>query len=302
MLGGLGAAMLWASATLASSRSSRMLGSRVVLAWVMLIGAVIGLPIAALSPLERPISAGAVAIIILSGLCYTGGLLTAYSALRIGKVSIVAPIVATEGAIAAMIAVALGDPLSLAAAITLGIIVVGVVLSSLEPSKKEVAAGDFDITADALDSAVDRPRPRDDPATTRRTIILAIASACIFGVGLVAAGKAAHEVPISWVAVGSRLVGIIAIAVPLILTRRLVMTRAALPLIAIAGVGELFGSISSVWGARENIAIASVMGSQFAAIAAVIAFILFRERIGRLQVIGVVIIVAGVSALAYFQA
>ncbi len=91
-------------------------------------------------------------------------------------------------------------------------------------------------------------------------------------------------------------------ALPLILTRRLVMTRAALPLIAIAGVGELFGSISSVWGARENIAIASVMGSQFAAIAAVIAFILFRERIGRLQVICVVIIVVGVSALAYFQA
>ena len=38
ILGGLGAAALWATATLCSSRSSRMLGSRVVLAWVMLVG------------------------------------------------------------------------------------------------------------------------------------------------------------------------------------------------------------------------------------------------------------------------
>ena len=40
--GGLGAAILWAAATLASSRSSRMIGSRVVLAWIMII--VIGEP------------------------------------------------------------------------------------------------------------------------------------------------------------------------------------------------------------------------------------------------------------------
>ena len=46
ILGGLAAAALWAAATLASSRSSRMLGSRVVLGWVMLVGCVVGLPLA----------------------------------------------------------------------------------------------------------------------------------------------------------------------------------------------------------------------------------------------------------------
>jgi len=41
VIGGLGAAVLWATATLCSSRSSRMLGSRVVLGWIMIVGVVV---------------------------------------------------------------------------------------------------------------------------------------------------------------------------------------------------------------------------------------------------------------------
>ena len=44
--------------------------------------------------------------------------------------------------------------------------------------------------------------------------------------------------------------------------------------------------------------IAAVLGSQFAAIAAVVAYLLFGERLSRTQVLGVVLIVGGVSALA----
>jgi len=56
IIGGLGAATLWAIATLASSRSSRMLGSRVVLAWVMIVGAIAGVPMLLVSgvPTEIP--------------------------------------------------------------------------------------------------------------------------------------------------------------------------------------------------------------------------------------------------------
>jgi drug/metabolite transporter (DMT)-like permease len=302
MLGGLIAAVLWATATLCSSRSSRMIGSRVVLAWVMIVGAVLGLPIALLSPPDHAVDPGMYGLVLLAGACYSIGLQAAYAALRTGKVSLVAPIVATEGAIAAVIAIILGDPLTLAVAITLGGIVVGVVFSALEPGRSDVAAGDFDITADALEAPDDAPAVVDDPKATRRTVLLAILSACVFGVGLVATGRAAQELPVSWISVGTRLVGVVAVALPLILARRLTITRAALPLILIAGAGELFGSMASAWGSRENIAIAAVMGSQFAAIAAVAAFVLFRERLGRLQIVGVVIIAVGVTVLAYLQA
>jgi multidrug transporter EmrE-like cation transporter len=78
----------------------------------------------------------------------------------------------------------------------------------------------------------------------------------------------------------------------------LTLTRQALPLVVIAGVGEIVGSRASAWGSRESIAVTAVLGSQFAAIAAVAAYFLFHERLARIQVVGVVLIVVGVTALA----
>ena len=46
------------------------------------------------------------------------------------------------------------------------------------------------------------------------------------------------------------------------------------------------------------IAVAAVLSSQFAAIAAVAAFFLFRERLQRLQVVGVALIAAGITMLS----
>jgi drug/metabolite transporter (DMT)-like permease len=303
IFGGLGAAVLWAAATLCSSRSSRMLGSRVVLGWVMAVGVIVSLPIAALSPGPATLEPTTLVLLGLAGICYVSGLQLTYAALRIGKVSIVAPIVATEGAVAALIAVALGDPLGVIAGAMLAVIATGVVLSTLEPGRTDVAAGDFDLVADAIEDTaiVDPTVPTatgERPIDARRAAIYSIAAAVFFGIGLVAAGKAAGLVPVAWVALSTRLVGVVVVVIPLLLQRRLRVTRIALPLVLIAGVGEAFGSMLSAWGSRDSIAITAVMGSQFAAIAAVAAYVLFGERLGRLQVAGVVLIVGGVTILA----
>ena len=293
IIGGLVAAILWATATLASSRSSRMLGSRVIIAWVMIVGTVIGIPLALVSPFPPDVSPGSLAVLLLSGVCYVVGLQITYAALRIGKVSLIAPIVATEGAVAALIAVALGDAIGLSAAIVLGVIVLGVVLSSLDRSGPDVPAGTTDIAVDDTDRL-----PAATPDADRRAIVLAIAAAFVFGLGLVAAGRSAVILPVAWVALTARLVGVLIVALPLVLTGRLTMTRRVLPYVLVAGTCELFGSIASAWGSRESIAVAAVLGSQFAAIAAVGAFILFGERLARIQVVGVVLVVAGVTVLA----
>jgi drug/metabolite transporter (DMT)-like permease len=301
ILGGLGAAALWATATLCSSRSSRMLGSRIVLAWIMIVGVVVGLPVAVASPPPATVAPSTIALLLLAGSCYVIGLQLTYAALRVGKVSIVAPIVSTEGAVAALVSVALGDPIGLIAGVTLVAIAVGVLLSSLDRTRPDVAAGDFDLTADAIDGP--GPGPADPPGAelpvdARRTAALSVVAALVFGVGIVAAGRSALVVPVAWVALSARLIGIVWVVVPLLLQRRLRLSRAALPLVVIAGIGEVVGSMLSAWGSRESIAITAVMGSQFAALAAVAAFMLFGERLGRSQVVGVVLIVAGVTILA----
>jgi drug/metabolite transporter (DMT)-like permease len=285
IVGGLGAALCWAIATLASSRSSRMVGAVSVLAWVMIVGfaASIG-PALLVTPV--PLDATELVELLLVGISYNAGLLLAYRALMVGQVSIVAPIVATEGAVAALISVALGEPLVLTTAILLGTIAVGVVLAAYERA------------ADA-----EQGRLRVDPATQRRTVLLAIAAAAAFSVGLVAAGRLGEaHVPPAWVIVAGRAVGVIAIALPLIAAGRLRISRPAAPLVLASGLLEALGSGLYVVAAAEGVAAAAVLSSQFAAIAAVAAFFLFGERLQRVQVIGVAIIAIGVTALAASQA
>ncbi len=306
IVGGLGAATLWAAATLASSRSSRMIGSRVVLAWIMIIGSIVGLPLALATGVPTEVSGEAYVLMAIAGASYSGGLYLAYRALTVGKVSIVAPIVATEGALAAVLAIILGDPLALGSVVVLALIAGGVVLSSMEPARPDVPAGDIELTADAIEgpapqrgsyAASAMPQGPD----TRQAVLLSIGSAMIFAIGLVATGMAASLVAPIWVAVSSRLVGLVLVALPLLLQRRLTMTRAVLPLVVLSGAAEVLGSTLSAWGATDSIAIVAVLGSQFAAIAAVAAFLLFKERLSQRQTLGVGIIVAGVTALAILQ-
>jgi len=72
--------------------------------------------------------------------------------------------------------------------------------------------------------------------------------------------------------------------------------------VIVAGVLEIFGGAIYVVAASHRVAVAAVLSSQFAAIAAVAAFFLFRERLQRVQVAGVATIAVGITLLAALQA
>jgi drug/metabolite transporter (DMT)-like permease len=275
--GGLGAALSWAIATLSSSRSSRMIGAFSVLAWVMTVGFVLAVVPAALTPQHLGIPE--IAALITIGISYNVGLLLAYTALTTGRVSIVAPITATEGAAAALISVALGETINLPTAVVLAVIAVGVVLAAVERSGGE----------------------QPDPHVVR-TAALALAAAASFSIGLVVAGRLASSVSPIWVVAGPRTVGVLVIALPLLLMGRLRIVRAAIPLVILSGILEASGSALYVIAAKDGVAAAAVLSSQFAAIAAIGAFLLFGERLQKIQVVGVVLIGVGVTALAVARA
>jgi drug/metabolite transporter (DMT)-like permease len=108
--------------------------------------------------------------------------------------------------------------------------------------------------------------------------------------------------PLVWALVPARVLGVVAVTLPLVAMRRLVVTRAALPLVVVSGLCEVGGFASYALGSRHGIAVAAVLASQFAAVAAVAAYVLFHERLTRLQLAGVVAIAAGVAALTALQA
>ena len=274
LLGGLAAALVWGTATLCSARSSRVIGATSVVAWVMLVGLVANLGVIAIGRPLGPIGASGVAWMLVSGLGNVAGLLLEYSALRRGKVGLVTPIASTEGAIAAVLAVAAGEVLGVASAVLLAIIALGIVLAGLA---------------------------RDEPTAMRRTpaaFWLAALAALSFGVGIFATGHISVSLPVGWAVLPPRLVGVVVVTIPLAVTGRLRLARRAVPLVVATGLGEVLGFVFFAVGARHSIAVAAVMGSQFAAVASVAAYVLFRERLTRLQLAGVVTIVAGVAALA----
>ena len=113
---------------LTAARASPLIGSWSTLAWVMLTGLVVVGPIALAQGKPEGLDSGAAVWLAIAGLGNVGGLLLVYSGLRIGKVGVVAPIASSEGAVAAVVAVAAGEQLGAWTAVALVAIAAGIVL------------------------------------------------------------------------------------------------------------------------------------------------------------------------------
>jgi drug/metabolite transporter (DMT)-like permease len=278
VLGGLGAALAWALAAVAASRSTRMIGPASALAFGMLVGLVITLVPLGLADVPD-FTAGEVGWLAVSGFGNMLGLLLLYGGLRVGKIGVVVPIGSTCGGIAALIAIAAGESVSGGIGVALVALAAGAVLASM--TSGEPALGGR----------------RVGPG-----VAFAAAAALAWGIAIYAGGRLSDELPLAWVLLSTRAVGVACVTIPFGIARRLRFERRALPFVLVAGAGEVAGYASFLWGAREGIAVSSVLAGQNAALATVIAFLVFRERLARLQVAGVALIAGGIAALAALQA
>jgi drug/metabolite transporter (DMT)-like permease len=279
IVGGLVAAAMWAASALCISRSTRMLPPVAILGSVLLIGSLISAPFALAQGVPAGLGREQVVLIGLTTIGNTTGLLFAYSSLRFGKVGIVAPITSAQGAAAAVIAVLAGEQIATGAGVALGVIVFGVVLSSMTRTNE--------LGSDRREGLA---------------VGLAIGAALFFGLGLFAMGRLSEDLPIAWIIFPSRTIAVLLVTIPLAIAGRMRMTREAAPLVVASGLLEIGGLVAFTMGARHGIAVAAVLGSQFAAIAAVAAFVLFRERLARVQVVGVAVIAVGMAVLTALQA
>jgi drug/metabolite transporter (DMT)-like permease len=276
IFGGLGAAVFWAITMLTATRASRLIGSPSSLAWVMLTGFVVVAPVALAEGKPAALDGGALGWLALAGFGNVAGLLCIYSGLRRGSVGVVAPISSTEGAVAALIAVAVGEHLGIGTALALAAIVAGVVVTARAPTP------DADV----------------DP----RAALFGLGGAAAFGASLYATGRASLDLPIAWAVLPPRLLGVAFVTIPLLALGRLRLTREALPFVVASGLAEVAGFVLYAIGARHGIAIAAVLASQFAALAVLGAAVLFKERLGRMGIAGVVVIAAGVAIVSALQA
>ncbi len=273
VVGGLVASLCWASSSLLASRVSRTVTPWATLAWISIFGSLLAMPLLLTGPLPGPDDLREVAWLVASSLFSLAGLLTLYAAFRRGRVGLIAPITSTEGAIAAVIAMAFGAVVSGLVVVALAVVVVGVVLTTVGQGirLRDVLAG-------------------------RGYVPLAVAAAVFFGVSLYAAGVVSGDVPLAWLSAAPRLTGAVVIAFPLLLLGRLGVPRRVLPYLLGAGAVEVIGIAAFGWGAAQGIAVAAVLASQVGLFVALISHPL-GERLSRRQWAGVVIAGAGVAAV-----
>jgi drug/metabolite transporter (DMT)-like permease len=72
--------------------------------------------------------------------------------------------------------------------------------------------------------------------------------------------------------------------------------------VVVTGLAEVAGFALYAVGAQHGIAIAAVLASQFAALAAIGAVVLYRERLTRAQAVGIALIAVAVAALSVLRA
>ena len=271
LLGGIGAALSWAAATLAASRAARMVGAFSAAAWALSIGLLIALPVVVANGVPASLDAKSASWLVVSGAGNVAGLALIYSALRLSRAGLVSAIVATEGALAALISVGFGERLGADLSLAISVVAVGATITSL-PNERAETAGDGE----------------------RRGLALAACAALIFSISLYATGRVS-ALPPMWVVLPARLIGALALAIPLALAGRLRLTRRAAPLLLLAGVAEVLGFLSFTLGSRDSIAVAAVASSQGTVFVGIGAYLLFRERLTRRQIIGIAVTLAGVA-------
>ncbi len=278
VVGGLLAALLWGTSGVAAARSSRMVGAEVALAWVYMTGLAVSLPVALFSGLPHA-DDGALAWTALAASMAVVSLYLMYAALRRGPIALVMPITASQGGLAALVAVGLGEHLRAIAGIGLAVVMLGLYAIMRRPARREGAT----------------PHP---------TAAVALAALCavLSALALYGAARSAQSLGTAWLLATLRTAGVLGLTVPLALSGRLRRPGPALPLVVFSGLADTGAFASYVIGASHGgVAVPAVISSQFAAVSALIGVVAMGERLTRVQVCGGVAILGGVALVTAVQ-
>jgi drug/metabolite transporter (DMT)-like permease len=274
----LGAAAAWGIAAACDNRSTRLVGALQAMAWVQLIGFVLVLPIAVWEGQPSQPSAHALAWIVVGGVGVTAGITFAYAALGRGAVSVVSPVIAIDGALAALASVALGEHIALATAAGLAVVVVGMLVVMHATAAQERAG----VVGHSLSA-----------------VLLAGGGALGFAFFLVAVIRAGDAFGDGQLQLIYRIVPFVAIGVPLLVRGTLGWPGPAWTWLTAAAVLQTAGFVLyRVAGRSGDIAIPSVLSSQFAVFAIVGGVLVLGERLSPRQIGGLAGLLVGVAVIA----
>jgi len=286
ILFGLSAALSWGVADFLAQFSSRQIGAFRTLFYMQVAGVLCASAyIAAIGVSPAAVWQGIAqhpGLALFMGGASGAAMLSFYSALERGRISIVAPISSSYPALTVLLAYASGERLTAPRMAGVLCTICGVVLAAIAEAPKQGAP------------AAEHARH----AAMGAGVLLALACALTFGVVYWALGF--YAIP-AWGGIGtvwiqrfSTLVWMAVLARPLRWGLR-VPSGGALGLVSLVGLLDATGFLLSNLGfQREQVGVVTVLGSLFGAVAVLLAMVVLAERLSKRQWLGVALIFAGI--------
>jgi drug/metabolite transporter (DMT)-like permease len=274
----LGAAASWGIAAACDNRSTRLIGDLQALAWVQVVGFFLVLPMAIWEGTPSRPSGSALAWIVVGGVGVSFGLTLSYAAIGRGAVSVVASVTAIDGALAALASVALGEHIAIATAAGLAVVIAGmlVVLHATAAQERAGVAGH-----------------------SLAAVLLAGGAACGFGIFLLAAIRAGNAFGDGQLQLIYRVVPFAVVGVPLLVRGNLGRPGKGWTWVTAAAFLQTVGFLLyRVAGRSGDVAIPSVLSSQFAVFAIIAGVLVLGERLSRRQVGGLAGLLLGIALIA----
>lgn len=274
---GLAAALVYGSADFLGGLASRRTPAFTVVLLSQLCGfgvLLVALPfVADGAPVPRDLAIGAVA-----GLAGGGGVALLYRGLAVGTMSVVAPITAVGASVVPVaFGLATGERPGAVALIGVALAVVAVVLVSATPGTRE-----------QVESRGPLP-----PG-----IVEAVVSGLAFGAFFILLDATSADGGL-WPLVGAR-TSILVVAVIAVATRTSLRPGpGSLGRIALSGVLDMAANVLYVLATREGLlSLVAVLVSLYPATTVLLARVVLGERLGRVQLLGLGVVAAGVALIA----
>jgi drug/metabolite transporter (DMT)-like permease len=279
VLFGLAASLSWGSGDFCGGLASRRLNATLVVIAAYSVGFVlmIGLALAWREALPSPLD---ILWGVLGGLAGGLGLMLFYSALAVGRMGIVAPTSAT---------------------LTAGLPVLFSIVTQGAPSLLQIGGFVAALCAVIMISSPEREKGRP------RGLWLALLAGCCFGCFFILISRVSSHA-VFWPLAVARLSSVLLLLVLAFFSKKRAQEHASakgtfwrtlLPLILGSGIMDAFGNAFFVLSSHSGrLDVASVLSSLYPAVTTLLAALLLRERVNRLQGLGILLALIAIPLIS----
>ncbi|KEX95392.1 EamA/RhaT family transporter [Pseudomonas umsongensis] len=279
---GLLAALLWGGTDFLVGLNARAVGVKRAVYFGQALGftimslLLIVFPVFILRSMAAPLDVWLIGVA--AAVLTVSGALALSKAFALGKASIVAPLVTSYGVVTTLLSWAGGEQISLLQLLCIALCVIGVVLSSMHSDPKV---------------------PHSTQASS--SIAYALLAAVFYGTSFWLQGRFVLPVlgPVTmlWLAYLVGLIVLVGIVLRIDDGLKFPPLKNCLTLTG-ASLMNLGGFSSFAWGAvAGSVSVVTVISTLSGGIAAILGYVFFKERLGKLQVSGVVLVLVGAFVL-----